>query len=314
MKKIVLSLSLGAALMASNLKSQVKAVNPSTFNGLYYTEEKMKIKYGGDFPFKTDEVTITFDAASGLLSGTLAKANPNMDKLKFHADGDKITWSKKSGIWFWANDNNNKSNYGPLFDYNNVTMATFIEEGVLVLFDASYMTAKGKFEVKKDVKLITIIAKDKSKLSMNKLEAAQKAEDFINAAGSAELTKNISNQAAAAKNVPNETLSKTDKALKKEVLEFFNSVPLGEGDQSDFICAYTMSNDWTIETNKLTGAILGREIIVEMIRKGRVSGKCRRFPYTVYQQYNGSGYGKMTFKRKWDLIECDCAQAEKVSK
>jgi len=310
MKKSILALYFGAVTVTSNIIAQVNPVDPSTFNGLYYTEEKMKIKYGGDFPFKTDEVTLTFDPSTGLLSGTLAKANPSMDKLKFHGE-DYKSWAQKSGIWAWRNDNSNKSSYGPLFDYNNVTMATFIEEGVLVLFDASYMTAKSKFEVKKDAKLITILAKDKSKLSMDKLAAAQKAEDFMNAAGSAELTKNISDQAAAAKNVPNETLSKTDKALKKELLEYFNSVPLGEGDQSDFICAYTQSNDWTIITNKLTGAILSREIVAEMIRKGRVSGKCFRLPYTLYQQYNGSGYGKLTYKQKWNSIECDCAQANK---
>lgn len=308
MKKSILALYVSAAIFTSKVIAQVKPIDPSTFSGLYYTETKMKVEYGS-FKKKTDEINLSFNSENGLLSGLVAEAKPGMDALKFHADGDKITWSKKSGIWFWSNDNNNKSTYGPLFDYNLVTMATFIEEGVLVLFDASYWTSENKFKAKLDPQLVTIVSKDKSKLAMDKAAAAKRAEDMINASASGELTKNIQKQVEDGKAVPKETLSKTDKALKKEVLEYFNSVPLSEGDQSDFICAYTTSNDWTIITNKLTGAILGREINAEMIRKGRVSGKCRRNPYTLYQQYNGSGYGKLTFQRKWDLIECDCNQA-----
>lgn len=308
MKKTILALYLCGVCITNSVIAQVKPVDPSTFSGLYYTETKMKVEYGS-FKKKTDEVNLTFNPENGLLTGLVSEAKSGMDALKFHADGDKITWAKKSGIWFWANDNNNKNTYGPLFDYNLVTMATFIEEGVLVLFDASYWTSEKKFKAKLDPKLVTILAKDKAKLSIDKVTAAKSAEDMINASASAELTKNIQKQVEDGKNVPKETLSKTDKALKKEVLEYFNSLPLGEGDQSDFICAYTTSNDWTIITNKLTGAILGREINAEMIRKGRVSGKCRRLPYTLYQQYNGSGYGKLTFQKKWDLIECDCSQA-----
>lgn len=310
MKKTIGMFAIGALLMATNLKAQVTPVPPSTFAGHYFTETRMKVSYGS-FSKKTDEINLSFNAESGLLSGLIDGAKDGMDKLKFNADQYNRKWASETGIWFWDNDNNNGSVYGKdMFDYNQMTLATFIEPGVLVIFEAGKISGNPKaYVAKTDPNRIRLMATDKSKLSMDKLVAVQKAEDMINAAAGAQLTKIQNDQAKAAIAVPNETLSKTDKALKAEITEVLKSYI--QDDLAEFICAYSTSNDWKIIRNNVTGAILGREIIVEMIRKTKASGNCWRYPYTLTAPYNGSGYGKLTYQAKWNPVQCDCSQTAK---
>jgi hypothetical protein len=155
------------------------------------------------------------------------------------------------------------------------------------------------------------MATDKSKLSMDKLVAVQKAEDMLNAAAGGQLAKIQKDQEKAAVAVPDETLSKTDKALKTEITTLLKTFMNPEDTDAEFVCAYTSGADWTIVRNTVTGAILGREIIAEMILRNKKSGNCWRMPYTITAPYNGSGYGKLAYKRKWDMIKVDCAQTEK---
>lgn len=309
MKKHTKTLLLISGLFAStNSFAQVTPVDPATFAGHYYTESKMTM--GSK---KSNELDMTFDAATGLLSG-ISPARPDyIYKVNFIADGDKRQYAKDTKIWYWDNSSGNGADYGKdMFNYENVRMGTFIEEGVFVLFNASTkLDDKSKmFWADKDPKAIRIMAKDKSKLGMDKMVAVQKAEDMINAAAGAQLRKTLNDQEASMLNVPNETLTKTDKALKEEITTFLKPYA-NNGQPLDFLCAYSTSADWTINTNSLTGAILSREIQVEMILQNRDSKNCWRNPYTLIAQYNGSGYGKLAFKSKWDVQKCDCAQVAK---
>lgn len=304
--------AISALLMATNLKAQVTPVPPSTFAGHYFTESRMKVSHGS-FSKKTDEINLSFNAESGLLSGLVDGAKEGMDKLKFNADQYNRKWASETGIWFWDNDNNNGSVYGKdMFDYNQMTLATFIEPGVFVIFEAGKISGNPKaYVAKMDPNRIRLMATDKSKLSMDKLVAVQKAEDMINAAAGVQLAKIQNDQEKAAVAVPDETLSKTDKGLKTEITTLLKTFMNPEDTDAEFVCAYTSSADWTIVRNNATGAILGREIIAEMILKNKKSGNCWRMPYTLTAPYNGSGYGKLAYKRKWDMIKVDCTQTAK---
>ena len=306
MKKTIGMFAISALLMATNLKAQVTPVDPSTFAGHYFTEVKMK-------PQKTSEINLSFDQSTGLLSGLKDGADEGGNKLKFHADVYNRKWASETGIWFWANDNNNGTYYGKeMFDYNQMTLATFIEPGVFVVFEAGKLSNNPKaFVAKMDPNRIRLMATDKSKLSMDKLVAVQKAEDMLNAAAGQQIAKIQSDQEKAAVAVPDETLSKTDKALKTEITTLLKTFMNPDDTDAEFVCAYTSSADWTIVRNNATGAILGREIIAEMILKNKKSGNCWRMPYTLTAPYNGSGYGKLAYKRKWDMIKVDCAQTAK---
>lgn len=292
-----------------NAKAQTP-VDPTTFPGHYYTETKMQV----EGKKKKSELDFTFDQTAGRLVGIVEGFEEKKDKIVLLAEDPYKKWAKDTKIWILRNNITNRMEYGrDMFDEGEFNAAAFIEDGVLVLF--KYYGGKDKkvrvFDVVMNENNVRLIAKDKSKLSMNKLEAAKKAEDMINAAGGAQMKKTLDDQTKAAFGVPNETLSKNDKELKKDILEFFNNLGVSDDDKSEFICAYSTSNDWAIINNKATGAILGREIIVEMIRKGNETGKCRRFPYKLYEPYNGSGFGKLAFKSRFEAVECDCAQVNK---
>jgi hypothetical protein len=314
MKKTISAFCISATLIGNNLKAQVTPVDPSTFAGHYFTEVKMVIESGYSKK-KKDELDFTFESneTAGLLKGVVKGFEDNSNKIVFYADNYNTKWAKETGIWFFANNNMNGTYYGKaMFDYNEMSMGTFIEPGLFVVFAAYSSEDKSKaFMVKMDVNRIRLIAKDQSKLTMDKLVAAQKAEDMINAAAGAQLKKIQNDQEKAAIAVPNESLSKTDKELKKEITTLLKGFMSPEDTDAEFICAYTTSNDWTIFTNKLTGMILNREINAEMILKNKKSGKCWRSPYTLVAQYNGAGYGKLAFKKKWNMMQCDCAQVDK---
>jgi hypothetical protein len=313
MKKTLLSIA-AIAFNAIAMNAQVNAVDPSTFNGHYFTEAKMVIEKGAYSKKKVDELDIIFDVEKGKLIGTAKGFEDKSDKLIFYTEASQKAWAAKSKIWIFASENMNDSYYGKeMFNRSELTHAVFIEEGVLVIF--KYYGAKDKkikaFDVLTDDINIRIIAKDKSKLSMNKQEAAKKADDLINAAGGAQMIKQLENQKKADFAFPKETLSKTDKQLKADIKEFFDNLGMPADDQSDYVCSYSTNNDWTIITHKVTGAILERQMSIEMVRKGRVSGKCFRFMYLITEQYNGSGYGKPMFVKNWGRVECECADADK---
>jgi|GEM_PF-5810432 len=308
--KLLKSILAATAILVSHGVGAQTPVDPSTFPGHYFTEEKMQI----DGKKKKDEVDFTFDAATGRLVGTVKGFEDKTDKIVLRAEDPYKSWAANTKIWILRNNVVNRMGYGrEMFDEGEFVAAVFIEDGVLVMF--KYYGGNDKkvrmFDVVMKENNIRIIAKDKSKFSINKLEAAKRAEDLINAAGGVQMKKMLDDQNKAAFGVPNESLSKTDKELKKDILDFFNNLAMPPGDQTDFICAYSTSNDWTIINNNLTGAILGRELNIEMIRKGRESGKCRRYPYKVYEAYNGSGFGKPAFRSKYDMVECDCSQVDK---
>ena len=295
------------------LNAQITIVDPSTFSGHYFTEKNIVIE-DGYFKKKKTELDLVWDKEKSSIIGTVPGFENKGDKINFYTESLQQGWAGKSKIWIFVNSHLNDNYYGKdMFYQSDLTAATFIEDGVLVLFNyTGGVDMKVKtFDVVKDEQSIRIIAKDKSKLSMNKQDIIKKVDDMINAAGGAQMKKQLDDQRKADFAFPKETLSKTDKVLKAEVVEFFNNLQMPADDQTDFICAYTVSPDWGIINNKTTGAILGREIVVEMVRKGQVSGKCRRYPYKLYAPYNGTGYGKLTFKQKWDFVECDCNDAEK---
>ena len=98
MKKLFLSIST-LTLSLLQLNAQVTPVNPSTFSGHYFTEETMKIKYGS-FSKKTNEINLTFDEKTGLLSGLVDDAKEKMDKLSFYSDPTKKANATKSGVWY----------------------------------------------------------------------------------------------------------------------------------------------------------------------------------------------------------------------
>ncbi len=312
-KKTVLASVLTTCFITAQMKAQLVVVDPATFSGHYYSEMKMEVeKPSGYGVKKVDELDLTYDEANNRLLGTAKGFESKSDKILFYTEQTQKNWAQKSKIWIFKNGEMNRRYYGKDMFYE-ASAAVFIEEGVLVLFDyTGAVDDKIKsFDVLTSDVEIRIMAKDKSTLSMNKQEAAKRADELINAAGGEQMKKLLDDQKKAAFAFPKETLSKTDKAIKADVLEYFTNLQMPSDDNSTFICAYTVSPDWAIQKNTLTGAILGREIVVEMVRRGNISGKCRRFPYLLYQSYNGSGYGKFTFKKKWDIVECDCADAEK---
>ncbi|MBS1636896.1 MAG: hypothetical protein JST26_13345 [Bacteroidetes bacterium] len=314
MKKTVVT-GMALALGLLKLNAQVTIVDPSTFSGHYYTEKNIVIEDGYSKKKKT-ELDLVWNAENGSLTGTVQGFESKSDKIVFFTESTQKNWAAKSKIWVFKSSNMNDNYYGKdMFTSSGSEIETgmFIEDGVFVLFDYTGGVDQNvkTFDVENDVNNVRIFAKDKSKLSMDKQEILKKADAMINAAGGEQMKKQLDAQRKADFAFPKETLSKTDKALKKEVVEFFTNMEMPADDNSTFICAYTVSPDWAIIRNTTTGVILGREIVVEMVRKGNISGKCRRFPYLLYAQYNGSGYGKLMFKKKWDIVECDCAEAEK---
>ena len=313
MSKKIIYTCIAYACFLTTTNAQTKGVSSSEFGGTYFSEEKMVVKVSGGRTKKTNEIVFSFDEKTGKLSGMPdMKAN---DPLVFYADPSSWgKWSRESGVWTWANSNTNGTAYGKeMFDYSNFSNATFIEPGVLVIFEK--YSAKDKkvrmFDVTMDVKKIRIMAKDKNKLTMDKLEAAKKAEEMVNATAGAQMKKILDGQNAAAVAVPNESLSKTDKALKAEITTLLTAFVDNADGNTEILCIYTTSADWTIINNKQTGAILSREINAEMVLKNKVSGKCQRVPYTLTAPYNGTGFGKLKFKQKWNEQPCDCSQAAK---
>ncbi len=303
------------AFAVLKINAQVSIVDPTSFSGHYFTEKDLVIE-DGYFKKKKTEIDFVWNPEQGAIVGTVPGFEKKSDKVIFFTEQIQKNWAAKSKIWIFKSNNMNDTYYGKdMFSNSGSDIETgiFIEDGVFVLFDytGSVNEAVKSFDVENDEKNVRIFAKDKSKLSMNKQDILKKADDIINAAGGEQMKKQLDDQRKATFKFPKETLSKTDKELKKEVVEFFNNLEMPSDDNSTFICAYTVSPDWAISNNKATGAILGREIVVEMVRKGNISGKCRRFPYLLYAPYNGSGYGKLTFKKKWDIVECDCNDAEK---
>lgn len=312
-KTVVTTTALAFALL--KLNAQITAVDPSTFSGHYFTEKKLVIENGYSKK-KKEEIDFAWDQEHGCIVGTVPGFEKMSDKVIFFTEAIQKNWAAKSKIWVFKSGNMNDTYYGKDMFSNagsDIETGIFIEEGVFILFDYTGGVNENvkTFDVENDVNNVRIFAKDKSKLSMDKQEILKKADALINAAGGAQMKKQLEDQRKAAFAMPKETLSKTDKALKKEVVEFFTNLEMPADDNSTFICAYTVSPDWAIQNNSITGAILGREIVVEMVRKGNISGKCRRFPYLLYAPYNGSGYGKLVFKKKWDIVECDCSDAEK---
>ena len=314
MKKTVTT-AVAFAFGFTTLNAQITIVDPSTFSGHYFTEKNMVIEEGYSKKKKT-EIDFVWDQEHGGITGTVTGFEKKSDKVIFFTESTQKGWAAKSKIWVFKSSNMNDTYYGKdMFSNSGSDIETgiFIEDGVFVLFDFTGSADKSvkTFDVENDVNNVRIFAKDKSKLSMDKQEILKKADAMINAAGGEQMKKLLDDQRKADFAFPKETLSKTDKALKAEIVEFFNNLQMPPDDQTTFVCAYTVSPDWAIVNNKTTGAILGREIIVEMVRKGQVSGKCRRYPYKLYAPYNGTGYGKVTFKQKWDMVECSCSDAEK---
>lgn len=298
-----------------NLNAQITIVDPSTFSGHYFTEKNLVVEEGYSKKKKA-EIDFVWNQEQGAIIGTMPGFENKSDKVVFFTESTQKNWAAKSKIWVFKSNNMNDTYYGKdMFSSQGSDIETgiFIEDGVFVLFDYTGGVDQNvkTFDVENDVNNVKIFAKDKSKLSMDKQEILKKADAMINAAGGEQMKKLLDDQRNADFAMPKETLSKTDKALKKEVVEFFTNLQMPSDDNSTFICAYTVSPDWAIIKNTATGAILGRDIVVEMVRKGNISGKCRRFPYLLTAQYNGSGYGKLMFKKKWDIVECNCSDAEK---
>lgn len=314
MKKTVTT-TVALAFGFSTLHAQLTIVDPSTFSGHYFTEKNLVVEEGYSKKKKT-EIDFVWDQEHGGIIGTVPGFEKKSDKVIFFTESGQKNWAAKSKIWVFKSGNMNDTYYGKDM-FNNagsdIETGIFIEDGVFVLFDYTGGVNQNvkTFDVENDVNNVRIFAKDKSKLSMDKQEILKKADELINAAGGEQMKKQLDDQRKADFAFPKETLSKTDKALKAEVVEYFTNLQMPSDDNSTFICAYTVSPDWAIIKNTATGAILGREIVVEMVRKGNISGKCRRFPYLLYAQYNGSGYGKLMFKKKWDIVECDCKDAER---
>lgn len=312
MKKLALMLLCGVFLSQSSEGQQI--VDPSAFPGHYFTEKKMIIETGSYSKKKKDEIDFTFDAANGVLLGVVPGFENESDKIIFRAENPYNKWAADTKIWILRNGNVNGIRYGKdMFNVSNYSAGTFIEDGVFVLFDYTSGVDPDKkvFDVVMNEQNVRIIAKDKSKLTMDKMEAAKRVEDLLNRAGGKQMKKTLDDQEKAVFAFPKETLTKSDKGLKKDIVELFSNTEMPADDQTDFICAYTTGSDWNIITNKLTGAILGREIGAEMVRKGRLSGKCRRYPYIIQAAYTGSGYTKPHLKTKYDMVECDCADAAK---
>ncbi len=74
---------------------------------------------------------------------------------------------------------------------------------------------------------------------------------------------------------------------------------------------YTKSKDWTIFTDRSTGAIKGRTIRIIAVMKN-TNGACQWEEVEVKQDYNGSSYGKTYYSgNTQSIITVDCSEAMK---
>jgi hypothetical protein len=308
---------LGVLLSSFYFVNGQKPVDATAFPGHYFTEAKIEMPDVVLARKKRNEIDLTFDANTGILCGTASGFGDAPCKITFSVDDNIKRWATETKIWFWANEDKNAISYGKdMFDKRKMNMATFIEEGLLVLFDAypagEEERMKGKvYVVKQDPDRVRLLAKDRSKLKIDKMEAVKRAEALINEAAGYQMKKLKESQQISALRVPEETLSKTNKVLKAEINSLLKSFIISGDNHVEFICAYTTSLDWTVNSNIMTGEAESREIIAEMILKNRKSGKCWRMPYTLISARGQYGYGKLEFKQKWNLQECDCSLAGK---
>jgi hypothetical protein len=74
---------------------------------------------------------------------------------------------------------------------------------------------------------------------------------------------------------------------------------------------YVKSKDWSIITNKASGAIVARTIRMIAVMKN-TNGKCQWEEVEVKQDYNGTSYGKTYYSGNTQaIITLDCTEAMK---
>jgi hypothetical protein len=99
----------------------------------------------------------------------------------------------------------------------------------------------------------------------------------------------------------------SDQALETKILAKANAQAKAAGWPETFTAVKIADEDWTIEKNQVTGAVLYRRIIA-YVKATYPDGKCSFYQFYMHQDYNGAGYQNAfsKFQRtvKTDLV-CD---------